>query len=148
MVKNLLFGGPGGGSQLADAGLALLRVYTGLTMAIAHGWGKLQDPSKIINDTDAMGFPAPTLFGWMAIVAEFGGGLLLAIGLATRPAAFLIASTMTVAALVQHASDPFRMKELAFTYLAIAILFLLAGSGRYGADPLLRQKGRGPFRSR
>ena len=35
------------------------------------------------------------------------------------------------------------MKELAFTYLAIAVLFMLTGSGRYAADPLLRGRTRG-----
>ena len=147
MLKQLLFGGPGAGSKQADAGLALLRVYTGLAMALTHGLAKLRDPDKIIEGTRGMGFPAPMLFGWMAILAEFGGGLLLAIGLATRPGAFLIASTMSVAALIAHRGDPFAKKELAVTYLMIAALFLFTGSGRYGVDPLLRQRGRN-FRGR
>ena len=140
MLNKILFGGAGGGSQLADLGLMLLRGYAGLAMALAHGWGKLQDPAGIIGGTEKMGFPLPTFFGWMAILAEFGGGLLLAIGLATRPAAFLIMSTMGVAALVAHANDPFARKELAVTYFMVALLFLFTGSGRYGADALLRRR--------
>ena len=145
MLKQLLFGGPGGGSRLADGGLLVLRVFTGLAMALAHGWTKLQDPSMVINGVAEKGFPVPTVSAWLAILAEFGGGLLLALGLATRPAAFLIAFTMAVAGLVVHAKDPFDKKELAFMYLAIAITFMFTGSGRYGVDPLLRgrRSGRG-----
>jgi putative oxidoreductase len=145
MLKQILFGGPGGGSRPADLGLLILRVYVGLTFVIAHGWPKLQKPSMIIDGVEKMGLPAPTVAGWLAILAEFGGGLLLALGLATRPAAFLIACTMAVAGLVAHANDPFQVKELAFTYLAIAITFMFTGSGRYGIDPMLRGRSGRAF---
>src|SRR5687768_15636781 len=102
MLKHLLFGGAGGGSWLADVGLLLLRVYTGVVFAVMHGWPKFQNPSMIIGGTEKLGFPAPTLFGWMAIFAELAGGVLIAVGLATRPAAFLLASTMMVAGFMAH----------------------------------------------
>src|SRR5688572_3035057 len=140
MLKQILFGGAGGGSRLADVGLLLLRLFAGLAMSLAHGLAKLQDPSMIIGGTAKMGFPMPTVFGWMAILAEFAGGLLLAIGLATRPAAFLVASTMSVAGFVAHRNDAFQVKELALLYLGVAILFLCTGSGRFGVDALLRRK--------
>src|SRR5687767_2162708 len=146
MFKRLFFGGDGGASPLADAGLMLLRVFAGLSMALAHGWGKVQDPSKIINGVKGMGLPAPGLMGVAAMLAEFLGGLLLAIGLATRPAAFLIACTMGVAAFMHHADDPYRSKETALLYLAIAVCFMFIGSGRYGADAMFwrrRREGRG-----
>ena len=57
MLRNLLFGGTGGGSKLADAGLALLRVYAGLAMALTHGWAKLQNPESIIGATRATRSP-------------------------------------------------------------------------------------------
>ena len=41
---------------------------------------------------------APTFFGWAAILSEFVGGILLAVGLLTRPAAAF--SFATLAALV------------------------------------------------
>jgi putative oxidoreductase len=134
----LLFGGDGGGSVLADVGLMLLRGFFGLTLALTHGLGKVRNPSGIIEGARAMGFPAPTLFGWAAGLAEFAGGLLLALGLFTRPSAFLVACTMGVAAFVRHARDPFGVKELALVYLLIALCFLLTGSGRLGLDALLR----------
>jgi putative oxidoreductase len=142
---NLFFGGTGGGSRVADVGLLVLRLFAGLSMALAHGLAKLRNPDAIISGTEKLGFPAPTVFGWMAILAEFGGGLLLAIGFATRPASLLVASTMTVAAFVAHRTDPFARKELALLYLGVAILFLLAGSGRFGVDALIRPKGARGF---
>jgi putative oxidoreductase len=143
MIKKLIFGGDGGASPLADIGLMLLRVFAGLSLALAHGWGKVQDPSGIIEGTRRMGMPAPGLMGVAAMLAEFLGGLLLAVGLATRPAAFLIACTMGVAAAVAHGSDPYARKELALCYLAMAVCFMLTGSGRYGADAMFFGRRRG-----
>jgi putative oxidoreductase len=139
-LKHLVFGGPGTGSQVGDAGLLVLRLFTGLSFAFAHGLDKLRDPSKIIGGLTNMGFPAPTLLGWLAILGEFGGGLLLAIGLATRFGAFLVGFTMCVAGLVVHRNDPFQVKELAFAYLAIAIALLLIGPGRYSVDAMIEPR--------
>ena len=71
-------------------------------------------------------------------LAEFAGGILLAIGLCTRPAAFFILCTMGVAAGIAHSDDPYRDKELALLFGAVAVMFLLAGSGRFSVDRLLR----------
>jgi putative oxidoreductase len=140
MFKHLFFGGAGGGSRLADLGLLVLRAYTGVVFVIMHGWPKFQNPSQIMHGTEAMGFPAPKLFGGMAIFAELVGGALLALGLATRPAAFLIASTMIVAGFKAHGGS-LKEGELAFTYLAVALCLMLTGAGRYGIDTFLRRRG-------
>jgi putative oxidoreductase len=139
---DILVGGPGGGSKLADIGLAILRVVAGVAMAVNHGADKIRDPSKIIGFAGSLGFPAPTFFGWMAAIAEFFGGILLALGLATRPAAFLVGCTMFTAAFIAHADDNLKTREPALLFLSVAVLFLLTGSGRYGIDALLRKKGR------
>jgi len=46
-----------------------------------------------INDVAKMGFPLPTFFAWCAVLAEFFGGILLMLGLMTRPAALANAIT-------------------------------------------------------
>lgn len=142
MIKTLLLGGAGGGSPIADAGLLVLRLFAGLAMAFAHGLSKVQDPSQVISGAGHLGFPAPTFFGWMAALSEFGGGILLALGLATRPAAFLVASTMFTAAFLAHGNDPFAKKEMALLYLAISACFLLTGAGRFSLDALFAKRGR------
>jgi putative oxidoreductase len=139
-TRDLLFGGAGGGSKLADAGLLVVRVVAGVALAVNHGAGKIQDPSTVIRSAHSMHFPAPTFFGWMAAFSEFFGSILLALGLATRPAAFLVACTMATAALLFHADDNFKTREPALVFLSVAVLFLLAGSGRYGVDALLRRR--------
>ena len=141
-IRDIVFGGAGGATKLADVGLALLRVLAGAAMAINHGAAKIQDPSQVIRGASSLGFPAPTLFGWMAAISEFFGGILLALGLATRPAAFLLACTMFTAAFLAHAKDNFARREPSLLFLFIAVLFLLTGAGRYGVDALLRRRGR------
>ena len=141
-IRDLLFGGVGGANKTADVGLALLRVVAGVAMAVNHGVGKMQNPSKVVEGADDLGFPVPLLFGWAAVFAEFFGGILLALGLATRPAAFLIACTMATAAFIHHADDNFRTREPALLFLFIAVLFLLTGAGRYGVDALLRRRSK------
>jgi putative oxidoreductase len=140
MFRHIFFGGAGGGSRLADFGLLILRVYTGVVFVVMHGWVKFQNPSQIMQGTEAMGFPAPKVFGGMAIFSELVGGALLALGLATRPAAFLIASTMTVAFVKAH-DGSLKAGELAATYLAVAICLMFTGAGRYGVDTVLRRRG-------
>ena len=141
-IRDLLFGGAGGASRAADVGLALLRVVAGVAMAVNHGAGKVQNPGKVIEGADDLGFPLPFLFGWAAVIAEFFGGILLALGLATRPAAFLLACTMATAAFVHHADDNFRTREPALLFLSVAVLFLITGAGRYGVDALIRGRGK------
>ena len=141
-IRELLFGGTGGGSKLADVGLAVLRVVAGVAMAVNHGAAKIRDPGQIISGAERLGFPAPTFFGWMAAISEFFGGILLALGLATRPAAFLVGCTMFTAAFIAHAKDSFPRREPALLFLSIAVLFLLAGAGRYGVDALLRRRSK------
>ena len=87
-----------------------------------------------------MGFPLPTLFAWAAALSEFAGGLLVAIGLLTRPAAFFAACTMAVAFFVRHGDQPFLEGERAFLFLTAFLAILVAGAGRYAVDALLYRR--------
>lgn len=130
----------GEGSKVGDIGVLVLRVFAGLTMAFAHGMGKFPIPDQLVQGVEAMGFPAPVFFAHAAALSEVAGGLLLALGLFTRPAAAFIAFTMAVAGLVVHSADPFQIKELAFLYLIIGIFFVLHGAGRFSLDHVLQKK--------
>ncbi|MCW5963422.1 MAG: DoxX family protein [Bryobacterales bacterium] len=136
-MKNWILGGTGGASATSDLGLLVLRVVAGLSMALGHGIKKLPPPEAFVKGVTGMGMPS--FMAWGATVAEFGGGLLLVIGLFTRPAAFLWIVTMSVALLGVHAKDPFARQELALLYLSMGILFLLAGPGRFAVDRLIRK---------
>ncbi len=72
-----------------DLGLLLIRLATGILLCTVFEkflprdgrWGP-QD--WFINDVAKMGFPAPVFFAWCAVLAEFVGGILLALGLLSR----------------------------------------------------------------
>lgn len=138
--RNLLFGGSTLTSKPADAGRAFLRIFTGLALALGHGISKIPPSDSFVDGVAEMGFPIAMFFAWMAALTEFAGGLLLAVGISTRPVALLITINMAVAAFIRHAGDPFGGKERALLFLAIALFFLLAGAGRYAVDSLLRSK--------
>ena len=81
-----------------DVGLLILRIGIGI-MFMMHGWSKLMGgPEKWAKlggalDVFGIGF-APTFRGFMAVLSEFGGGLLLVLGFLTRPACFFLLMTM------------------------------------------------------
>jgi len=140
MLKQMLFGGESGLSPLANAGLTLLRIFAGVAMALSHGIGKVSNPEQIIGGAAKLGFPLPTFFGWAAALAEFLGGVFLALGLFTRLSGFFIAFTMLVAAFGVHLNDPFGKKELALLYLFIGLCFMFKGAGDWSLDAFLRRK--------
>lgn len=146
---NALLFGAGSGTSTGDFGLAILRVGIGLYIAFGHGHAKMfaggtLGPSEgFIQTTADLGFPAPVLFAWMAAFTEFLGGLALALGLFTRPAALGLVGTMVVAAFLEHKGDPWvgdPSKELAMLYMLPAIAFVFLGSGGYGIDAVLRKR--------
>jgi putative oxidoreductase len=81
----------------------------------------------------------PPQAAWLSGFAETVGGLALAGGFATRLAALVIAGNMSVAAFLQHANDAYARKELAFLFLAVAVMFLLTGAGRFAVDRLIKR---------
>jgi putative oxidoreductase len=119
----------------ASLGLLALRLVMGAAF-ILHGWGKIQSPLSWMP-AEA---PVPGFLQLLAAVAEFGGGILLILGLLTPLAALGLLCTMIGALLMVHFpnGDSFVMGdstfELPLTYLSAALLFLLAGPGRLSVD--------------
>ena len=81
--------------------------------------------------------------GWLAGLIEFVAGLLVMIGLFTRPAAFLASGTMAVAYFWKHQpialwpiADPpaGNHGELAILYCFAFFLLVFAGGGVYALD--------------
>lgn len=139
MLKKILFGGETGLSPLANAGLTLLRIFTGAALALTHGLSKMPPSDGFIDATGKLGFPLPVVFAWAAALSEFLGGAFLALGLFTRVSSFFIAFTMLVALLGVHRADPFQKQEMAFLYFFIAAAFMLKGSGDWSIDSFLRK---------
>lgn len=135
----LVFGGISLPGVPINFALTLLRVVAGSAMAFAHGLGKLPPSTGFVSVLDDIGFPFPILFAWLAALAEFAGGLCVALGLATRPAAFLVTLTMAVAVFLRHSGDSFAEREAAVLFGAIFLLFTVMGAGRVSIDALIRK---------
>lgn len=142
-VRDFLFGYPGDSSRWSDLGLALLRLYTGLAIALLHGMGKVLPAEGFIGMIGEAGFPAPALIAWFTMIAEFIGGLLLALGLMTRGAALLVVINMFNVAIVWHLitqGDAWGDFELPLLFFFVALVFLIRGAGSYSVDALIRKQ--------
>jgi putative oxidoreductase len=129
----------------ASLGLLFLRVCTGLLMMIGHGIPKIQNFAKLkdewaVPDFFPLNYMSNPISLMATIGAEVGCSALLILGLATRPAAFILAFTMIVAAFYINAGGTWFIpggigpKEGGVLYLIPAITILLAGSGQFSLD--------------
>lgn len=113
--------------------LALLRVATAL-MFMQHGSAKLFGAPHV-----AM-FDGLKLFSLLGVggVMELVGGLLILVGLLTRPVAFVLSGEMAVAYFGFHASESFwpmiNKGELAALYCFVFLFLAVAGPGRFALD--------------
>ncbi|QHI67895.1 DoxX family protein [Tichowtungia aerotolerans] len=135
-IKSILFGT----SLDSNPGTVILRVLIGAAL-MTHGFPKMFGGlSGFTEFVASLGVPAPQVMAFLAAFAESFGSLLLLIGLMTRPAAFLIACTMAVAAIGAHGADGFAKQELAWLYFVPALFFLLKGAGKWSLDALISRK--------
>jgi len=119
-----------------DLGILVLRASFGLTMLLAHGWGKLMsfgERSSQFPDPLGVGSAASMA---LAVFAEVFCSLGLITGTLTRLALVPLITTMVVAFFVIHAADPFQRKELALVYLLVYLVLMLTGPGRFSLDAL------------
>ncbi len=113
--------------------LLLYRISFG-AMMLTHGFPKFQ---RLVQGNLKFGDPigiGGELSFVLVVIAEFFGALMVIFGLGTRIGAFLLSFTMIVAGFVRHADDPFSSKEKAFMYLAVFLILLLTGPGKYSID--------------
>lgn len=126
--------------QRAVLGWTVVRITFGLAMALAHGLPKVMDGMvKHTAGVAALGFPFPSFFAWASALTELVGGLLIAVGLYTRPAALLLVSNMAVA-LYRHREDPFSSTEKALLFFAVFVATLAIGSGPWSLDAKVRHR--------
>jgi putative oxidoreductase len=113
--------------------LSVLRIMTGL-LFLEHGTGKLLGFPAGLPFIDKM--PAGLLYftGTMELV----GGLLITIGLFTRPVAFILSGFMAAAYFMAHFPMSFfpaiNMGEPAVLYCFIFLFIAAAGPGPWAVD--------------
>jgi putative oxidoreductase len=91
--------------------------------------------------------PLASLAGLAGVLETFGG-LLLLVGLFTRPVAFLLAGEMAVAYFLRHAPRGFwpilNQGELAALFCFVWLYLAAAGPGPWSLDALWRRAGTRP----
>lgn len=133
MIMKSIFN-PGQYTKNINIALLLLRTAAGIFM-LTHGMSKLfllfNDAPVQFADPVGMG---PALSLWLTVFAEVLCSFLLIFGFATRFAAVPLFINMFVAAIVVHAGDVFKTKELAFFYLVIFAIIAIAEAGKYSVN--------------
>jgi len=128
-------------------GLLVLRLVVGLTIA-AHGsqklfgvWGGsgMNGWTQVVQRLRMR--PARPL-AWIAAVSEFGGGLLLALGLLSPLGSLAIIGAMLVAIATVHLSKGFWVTKGGFefnlTLIGASAALAITGPGAYSLDSALR----------
>ncbi|MFK3780017.1 DoxX family protein [Agrobacterium sp. NPDC089420] len=118
-------------SRYRPYALAALRIVAAL-LFIEHGTQKL------------FGFPASQMQGSLptlmlvAALLEFVGGILVLIGLFTRPVAFILSGQMAVAYFMAHAPQNFfpalNGGDAAILFCFVFLYFVFAGPGAFSVD--------------
>ena len=134
-------------NSLQSPFLLAVRLYWGWQFAEA-GWGKLGNIGRVTSFFTSLGIPAPALNAWFVSGLELVGGILLILGLGSRPIALLLAIDMAVAyltaeheAVVQLFSDPDKfIAATPFTFLFASLIILIFGPGRFSLDAMFAQK--------
>lgn len=129
-----------------DAGLVIVRLVLGLLMA-AHGAQKLfgwfggYGLAGTAGFLESLGFRPGRVFAIAAGLAEFGGGLLVALGLLGPVGPALIVSVLIVATGSVHAKNGLFATsngiEMPLLFAAAAASLALTGHGQYSLDALL-----------
>ena len=123
--------------------LAALRIVTAY-LFIQHGTAKLFGlPHQEMFD----GLQLFSLMG-LAGVLEVAGGLLIGVGLYTRPTAFVLSGMMAVAYFMAHApqgnviAPMLNGGELAVLYSFVFLLFAVTGAGAWSLDARTKRAAR------
>ena len=118
--------------KYSDVGYALMRFVAGMMFA-CHGAQKL---FGALGGQKVEGNPMMTLAG----IIEFGGGVLICIGLWAGYAAFLSSGQMAAAYFMAHAPNGFwpiqNKGELAALYCFVFLYIAMRGSGPYSVEGL------------
>jgi putative oxidoreductase len=137
---------------LQPYGLTILRVALGVYLML-HGYPKVFEgcTTGLAGLITKMGWPAPLLSAYLVAAAEFGGGLLIAIGFLTRlAAAAVLIEFVVIVSRLKLANGFFAMApkaiqpgypglipggyELELLLGLLALAFVITGAGRLSVD--------------
>jgi len=118
----------------------VIRLIAGLYV-MGAGFGKFLNHAQEVRDFHGFGVPLPDLAVPLAGTIEVAGGLLVVIGLLTRPAALLVAANLLAALLTAGINVGGTFHLVVGPSLMLAMLVLVwTGAGAYSADGRLRKR--------
>lgn len=127
-------------SGLDGIAYALLRIVAGAAL-IVHGYPKIQDPMKLVGMVESLGFVPGAFWGPALAATEFFGGILLVLGLLTRPAA-LGATIVLLVTVYFHwivQSQGWAGSEKSILWAAMTFLIFTRGAGAFSIDGRLKK---------
>ena len=137
-------------AEWIDVAALIGRVFIGICFVV-HGLGKLGivgpgGPKALEGFAGwlrSLGLPFPELQARMAMLAELGGGAMLALGLLTRPVCGILLITMIVAGAIGHKGGGYLItnnppgNEYTINLGAVLVMIALLGPGPWSLDALI-----------
>lgn len=116
----------------------ILRIVCGIAL-ITHGFPKILDPFGAIGMVEGLGFYPGVFWSPLLAATEFFGGILLVIGLLTRPAAFATTIVLLVTVWFHWITmeQGYAGAEKSILWAAITFFFIVRGANRQSVDHLL-----------
>lgn len=128
--------------------LLAIRLYWGFQFT-QDGWGKLTHLDRVTQFFTSLNLSAPSMTAHAVGLIEFVGGLMFALGMASRLVSFVLFVNMTVAYLsvpddrinfthiLSNPSDFYGATP--YTYWFAALLILVLGPGLIAVDTLIKR---------
>ncbi|MBW8447990.1 MAG: DoxX family protein [Arenimonas sp.] len=118
----------------------LLRVVAGLLL-VTHGYSKIVNPFGAVGMVESLGFYPGVFWSPLLAATEFFGGILVAIGLFTRPAAFAAAIVLLVTVYFHGIvkAEGLGGAEKSILWTAIFLFFAIRGGNRHSLDARLKK---------
>lgn len=122
-------------AALSPLTVLYMRLIAGIAF-MAHGWPKINAPMGAVGMVEGLGFHPGWFWAPLLAATEFFGGLLLTLGLLTRPAAFATSIVLCVTTYFHWVvqGEGFGGAEKSLLWLAITLYFVAHGGGRFSVD--------------
>ena len=127
-------------ARQADLGLLILRLVTGghlmiMTQDNVFSWARMLEFRDFLQQ---FGFAYPLFCAVLSVIGQFGGGLLLVLGLFTRFAGLVVAFNFVVAIWMVDSKAPYPAAFPAMALVAAGLCLMFTGAGRHSLDRIWR----------
>jgi putative oxidoreductase len=122
-------------AALHDSAETLLRVVAGVAL-VTHGLGKVVDPFAAAGMVESLGFYPGVFWSPVLSFTEFFSGILVTIGLLTRPASFAAMFILLVTVWFHGIAmdQGYSGAEKSILWAAIFFFFVIRGGNRHSVD--------------